>query len=321
MAHDHPIDIEALIDERKLGRFQIFVAVLCAAALLVDGFDTMAIGYVAPALIKAWGIDRAAMTPAFAAGQIGLMLGSMVVGPLADRFGRRPVMIYSCAAFGVLSLATMSVSSVSELVVLRFVTGFGLGGAMPNALALTSEYMPSRARITATMVMFCGFSIGAALGGWVVARLIAQHGWQVVFLIGGVIPLMLAVVLALLLPESLRYLAATRKHPHRLAAYVRRIAPGIDADGNTLYAIAEKKASGFVVRELFNDGRTRMTLLLWAITFMVLLDLNLLSSWLPTMLRDSGLPLETAATVVIGYQLGGTVGNVLLGRIVRCLPC
>jgi AAHS family 4-hydroxybenzoate transporter-like MFS transporter len=316
MTHEHPIDIEALIDQRTLGPFQIFVAALCAAALLVDGFDTMAIGYVAPALIKAWGIDRSAMTPAFAAGQIGLMLGSMVVGPLADRFGRRPVMIYSCVAFGLLSLATMSVSSVGWLIVLRFVTGFGLGGAMPNALALTSEYMPSRVRVTATMVMFCGFSIGAALGGWVVARLIAQHGWQVVFLIGGVIPLVLAVLLALLLPESLRYLASTGKHRKRLAAYVRRIAPGTDPDGRATYVMTERKTTGFVVRELFNDGRTRMTLLLWAITFMVLLDLNLLSSWLPTMLRDSGLPLEIAATVTIGYQLGGTVGNVLLGRFV-----
>jgi len=316
MPERHSIDLEALIDQRKLGGFQIFVAVLCAAALLVDGFDTMAIGYVAPALIKAWGIDRAAMTPAFAAGQIGLMLGSMVVGPLADRFGRRPVMVFSCVAFGLLSLATMRVTSVGELAVLRFLIGFGLGGGMPNALALTSEYMPSRVRVTATMVMFCGFSIGAALGGWAVAHLIVRHGWQVVFLIGGVIPLVLAVVLALLLPESLRFLAATGKHPRRLARCVRRIAPEADPEGRAAYVVTEKKAAGFVVRELFTEGRTRMTLLLWAITFMVLLDLNLLSSWVPIMLHDSGLSIETAAAVTIGYQVGGAFGNLLLGRFV-----
>ncbi|HEY4298158.1 MAG TPA: MFS transporter [Paraburkholderia sp.] len=316
MPDRYTIDLEALIDQSKLSRFQIFVAVLCAAALLVDGFDTMAIGYVAPALIKAWGINRAAMTPVFAAGQVGLMLGSMVVGPLADRYGRRPVMIFSCLAFGLLSLATMSATSVGELAVLRFLTGFGLGGGMPNALALTSEYMPSRVRVTATMIMFCGFSLGAALGGWAVAQLIVQHGWQAVFLIGGVIPLVLAVVLALLVPESPRYFAATGKHPERLARYVHRIAPDADPDSRATYVIAEKKVKGFVVRELFNDGRTRLTLLLWAITFMVLLDLNLLSSWLPVMLHDSGLRLETAATITIGYQIGGAFGNLLLGRFV-----
>lgn len=310
------IDLEALIDQRKLSRFQLFVAVLCAAALLVDGFDTMAIGYVAPALIKAWNINRAAMTPVFAAGQVGLMLGSMVVGPLADRYGRRPVMILSCVAFGLLSLATMSATSVGELAVLRFLTGFGLGGGMPNALALTSEYMPSRIRVTATMIMFCGFSLGAALGGWTVAQLIVRHGWQAVFLIGGVIPLVLAAVLALLVPESPRYYAATGKHAARLARYLRHIAPDVDPEGRATYVIAERQAQGFVVRELFNEGRTRLTLLLWTITFMVLLDLNLLSSWLPVMLHDAGLRLESAATVTIGYQIGGAFGNLLLGRFV-----
>jgi MFS transporter, AAHS family, 4-hydroxybenzoate transporter len=316
MSGQYSIDLERLIDQRKLSPFQILVAVLCAFALLVDGFDTMAIGYVAPALIKAWGIDRAAMTPAFAAGQIGLMAGSMVVGPLADKIGRRPVMIFCCVAFGLLSLLTMSVSSITGLIVLRFLTGLGLGGAMPNALALTSEYVPSRIRITVTMIMFCGFSIGAALGGLVVAQLIAVHGWQVVFLIGGIIPLTLALLLACFLPESLRYLAVSKRNPQRLAKYVRHIAPDADPSGLATYVVSERKVSGSVVRELFAEGRTKMTLLLWTITFMGLLDLNLLSNWLPTMLRDTGLHLETAATITIGYQLGGTVGTLLLGRFV-----
>jgi AAHS family 4-hydroxybenzoate transporter-like MFS transporter len=320
MSGHYSIDLERLIDERGLSPFQILVAVLCAFALLVDGFDTMAIGYVAPALIKTWGIDRAAMTPAFAAGQIGLMVGSMVIGPLADRLGRRPVMIFCCVAFGLLSLMTMSVTSITGLIVLRLLTGVGLGGAMPNALALTSEYVPSRIRITVTMIMFCGFSIGAALGGLVVARLIAVHGWQVVFLVGGIIPLVLAAVLAWLLPESLRYLAASGRHPRRLAKYVRRIAPDADPAGVATYVVNDRKVSGSVVRELFAEGRTRMTLLLWTITLMGLLDLNLLSNWLPTMLRDSGLRLETAATITIGYQLGGTLGTLLLGRFVDRHP-
>jgi AAHS family 4-hydroxybenzoate transporter-like MFS transporter len=320
MAGQHTIDIEKLIDERKLSRFQIFVAALCACALLVDGFDTMAIGYVAPALIKAWHINRAEMTPAFAAGQIGLMVGSLLVGPLADRIGRRPVAILCCVAFGIFSLLTMTVSSIQELVILRFLTGLGLGGAMPNALALTSEYVPSRIRITATMVMFCGFSIGAALGGLVVAKLIAEHGWQVVFLIGGIIPLVFAVVLAFFLPESLRYLAASKKHAKRLAQHVRRIAPDVDPLGDAVYVVADKKVTGSVVRELFAGGRKRTTLLLWTITFMSLLDLNLLSNWLPTMLHDGGLPIETAATIAIGYQVGGTFGTLLLGRFVDRYP-
>jgi AAHS family 4-hydroxybenzoate transporter-like MFS transporter len=170
------------------------------------------------------------------------------------------------------------------------------------------------------MIMFCGFSIGAALGGWVVAQLIVSHGWQVVFLIGGVIPLVLAAVLALFLPESPRFLVSTGKHPQRLVRYLNRLAPGTISPGGFVPLKAEKPATGLVVRDLFDDGRTRMTLLLWAITFMGLLDLNLLSSWLTTLLHDSGLSLETAATVTIGYQIGGTLGNVLLGRFVDRRP-
>ena len=183
---------------------------MCAAVLFLDGFDTQAIGYVAPALAKEWGLTtRAALGPVFSAGLFGLMIGALVFGPLADRVGRKTIIIFSTAAFGLGALATALAQDIPTLLVIRFLTGLGLGGAMPNTVAMTSEYNPQRRRATMVMIMFCGFSIGAALGGLLAADLIPRFGWRSVFLVGGIAPLIMVPMLAWRLPESVRFLAIT----------------------------------------------------------------------------------------------------------------
>ena len=193
------IDVPALIDRQKIGGFQVLVAALCAAVVFMDGFDAQAIGYVAPSISKAWSLKPGALGPVFGAGLFGLMLGALVCGPLADRIGRKAVIVGCTLSFGICALLTATADSLTSLLVWRFLTGFGLGGAMPNAIALTSEYSPQRSRATMIMVMFCGFSIGSALGGVLAAKLIPAFGWSAVFLVGGAVPIAFAPVLWLVL--------------------------------------------------------------------------------------------------------------------------
>ena len=167
-----PVDVAAFIEQQPVGRFQIGLLLTCAAVLFLDGFDTQAIGYVAPALAKEWGLTKGALGPVFSAGLFGLMIGALIFGPLADRIGRKKIIILSTLAFGIGTLATAFTGDVNTLLVIRFLTGLGLGGAMPNAVAMTSEFSPHRRRATMVMIMFCGFSVGAALGGLLAAALI-----------------------------------------------------------------------------------------------------------------------------------------------------
>ena len=190
-----PVDVAGYIDQQPVGGFQIKLLLTCAAVLFLDGFDTQAIGYVAPALAKEWGLTKAALGPVFSAGLFGLMIGALVFGPLADRIGRKKIIILSTLAFGIGTLATAFINDVNTLLLVRFLTGLGLGGAMPNAVAMTSEFSPHRRRATMVMIMFCGFSIGAALGGLLAAALIPQFGWRSVFIVGGVAPLLLVPIL------------------------------------------------------------------------------------------------------------------------------
>src|ERR1700716_1456313 len=178
-----PVDVAACIDRQPVGGFQIKLLLTCAAVLFLDGFDTQAIGYVAPALAKEWGLTKGSLGPVFSAGLFGLMIGALVFGPLADRVGRRKIIIFSTLAFGIGTLATSVIDDVDSLLAIRFLTGLGLGGAMPNAVAMTSEFSPRRRRATMVMIMFCGFSVGAALGGFLAAALIPHFGWRLVIIV------------------------------------------------------------------------------------------------------------------------------------------
>jgi AAHS family 4-hydroxybenzoate transporter-like MFS transporter len=315
---DNPsaVDVAAFIDAQPVGGFQVKLLLTCATVLFLDGFDTSAIGYVAPALVREWNIGKAALGAVGSAGLVGLMIGALLLGPLADRIGRRQIIIFSTLAFGVGTLVTALANDVNVLFVIRLLTGLGLGGAMPNTIALTSEFSPRRRRATMVMVMFVGFSIGAAAAGFLAAGLIPQFGWRSVFVVGGAAPLLLAPILAWRLPESVRFLALTGRADARVAELLSFIDPGAVFAAATRFVVDEPQLKGIPVQHLFGGGRTLATLLLWVVFFMSLLDLYFLSNWLPTVLNDLGASISVAAAIGSMLQVGGVVGTFALGSVI-----
>jgi AAHS family 4-hydroxybenzoate transporter-like MFS transporter len=310
------VDVAAFIDAQPVGAFQVKLLLTCATVLFLDGFDTTAIGYVAPALAKEWNVGKAALGPVFSAGLFGLMIGALVFGPLADRIGRKKIIIFSTLAFGIGTLVTSLVNDVNTLLAIRFLTGLGLGGAMPNTIALTSEFSPHRRRATMVMVMFVGFSIGAALGGLLAAALIPPFGWRSVFVVGGAAPLVLVPILAWRLPESVRFLALTGRADARVAELLAFVNAKAAFDAGTRFVVDEPALKGIPVQHLFRGGRTLATLLLWVVFFMSLLDIYFLSNWLPTVLNDLGASISEAAAIGSMLQVGGVVGTFALGSII-----
>jgi AAHS family 4-hydroxybenzoate transporter-like MFS transporter len=308
------LDVRRLIDERALGRFQLVIVVICGAIVFLDGFDAQIMGYVAPALRAELHVERSALGPALSSGLFGMMLGAMVFGPLADRVGRRPILIVCPLIFGLGSLLTTTAHSVESLVMFRLLTGFGMGGAMPNTIALTAEYVPRRVRASAVMTMFCGFSIGAAAVGWVAAALIPAPGWRSVFVVGGILPCVITGVTIAFVPESLRFLLRKPGGEQRARTHLAKIAP--DAPLSAALTFTEDGARpGFVVKQLFVAGRGLVTVLLWGMFFLNLLDLYFVNSWLPTVMKDVGISEQRAILITTLFQVGGTVGAIVLGRL------
>jgi AAHS family 4-hydroxybenzoate transporter-like MFS transporter len=279
------------LEDQALGRVHVLVASLCAAVVFIDGFDAQVMGFVAPALSAELHIPRIALGAVISSGTFGMMLGALAFGPIADRIGRKPVLVACALTFGLGSLLTATATTVTALTAFRIFTGFGMGGAMPNAIALTSEFMPARSRTSVVMTMFCGFSFGSACAGWVAAAVIRRFGWQSVFFIGGLTPLLLAVLLIAFLPESARFLASKRQGD-----------------------IAATRSSS--VLQLIEGGRAGVTFVLWTMFVMNLLNLWFLNNWLPVIMTDAGIRIETAALITSLFQIGGLIGSLALAGVV-----
>jgi len=303
------LNVQQFLDEQPFSRLQKRLLVLCFSIVAIDGFDTASIGFIAPALRAEWHLSALALAPLFGAGLFGLMAGALLFGPLADRYGRKPVLLGSVGFFGLACLLSSFADNLTMLLALRFLTGLGLGGAMPTTVTLTSEYCPQRRRAGLVTLMFCGFTIGSALGGLVAARLLDAVGWRGILVIGGVAPLVLLPVLAAALPESLRWLVLRGRDGGNIAA--RIAGPGAAVPRLT---VGDAKLPGSPVSQLFRPSLLKGTLLLWATFFMSLLIIYLLSSWLPTMLNGAGHSLSQASYISSAFQIGGTAGAVLLGR-------
>jgi MFS transporter, AAHS family, 4-hydroxybenzoate transporter len=309
------LDIAALIDNQPLAAFQIRVLVLVGSLVLLDGLDVQAIGFVAPALLRSWNIEPAALGPIFGAALLGMLAGSMGASVLADRVGRRPVLLGATFFFALCVLATAATRSVPQMVVLRFLTGVGMGGVISNAVTLASEYSPAARRASLQLIIACGFTAGAILGGLVAAVLIPRVGWRSVFVVGGLLPLALAFLLLRELPESLQLLLVQGADRARIQHWLRRLAPQITINSATVFVRAETAARSGSVVDLFRDGRAVRSVLLWAVSFANLLNLFFLSNWLPLLASRMGHSSLLAVLIGSSLQAGGIVGAFTLGPL------
>ena len=267
------INVTELVDRSPYGRLQWTTFTLCLLCLIVDGFDVQALGYTAPSLIRQWGVPGAALGPVCAAGNFGVLLGALFCSMLADRIGRRPVLIGATIFFAVMTLLTARATSIEQLLVLRLVAGIGMGTIIPNASALVAEYSPLRRRATMIMIVGVGFTAGAAVGGFIANALIPRFGWQSVFYFGGTVPIVLAIAMIVALPESLQLMVIRNKSRAKLATWLNQIDPRVNATATSEFVVREENKQGVPILHLFREGRAAATLLFWLVNFMNLLNL------------------------------------------------
>jgi AAHS family 4-hydroxybenzoate transporter-like MFS transporter len=308
------LDVQAFINAQPLSRYQWRVVILCFLIVFLDGLDTAAMGFIAPALSAEWGINRASLGPVMSAALIGMVFGALGSGPLADRFGRKVVLVAAVFLFGLFSLLSAYSSNIDQLLILRLLTGLGLGAAMPNATTLLSEYTPERLKSLLVTSMFCGFNLGMACGGFVSAKLIPAMGWHSLLMLGGILPLILTVVLMIWLPESARFLVVRNLGVDRIR---KVLAPISSQEVNAAkdFSVPEQKTvrSRNVLKVVFSGTYSAGTLLLWLTYFMGLVIVYLLTSWLPTLMRDSGASMEQSAFIGALFQFGGVLSAVGVG--------
>ena len=277
-----------------MSRQQLSTIILCGVVVVLDGFDTQCMGFLVPVISESLAIPLPQFGPVLSAALVGLMIAALGSGPIADRWGRRWVVIVSVIVFALFALLTARANTLGELVLYRFLTGLGLGGAMPNAVALTAEYTPRHLRAIVVGAIFVGMPAGAVIASAAAAVLIPLWGWRSVFVLGGVLPLALAVVLVARLPESTEWL-----------------------ESRTRGRAATR--DGVPVKQLFTEGRAAGTLLLWIPFFMNLLILYFVLSWLPSLLRQSRLPVSLGVQAVAAFSVGGMIGTLTQGHIMRAL--
>jgi AAHS family 4-hydroxybenzoate transporter-like MFS transporter len=308
------VNVQTMLNEHPFSVFQWVIFALCFCIVLLDGFDTAAIGYIAPSLIHEWGVAKPALAPVLSAALFGLAAGALLAGPLADGLGRKRVLVVSVTIFAAATLSSAFAPDLATLGVLRFVTGIGLGAAMPSAITLISEYCPDRRRAMLTSAMFCGFPIGAAFGGFLAAWMIPNFGWRSVLMLGGVTPLILALLLVFLLPESVRYMVARGQPVERVRAVIVRIV-GPAAQQMQRFVLTEttpvsNARSG--VSLVLSSSYVVGSIMLWVAYFMGLVIFYALINWMPILFKDAGLAPRTGILITALFPLGG-VGAIFGG--------
>jgi len=308
------VEIGELIDHSPLSPSRLLIVVLCAFVVLMDGYDIQTMALAVPSLVEEWGLESASFSLALSASVFGMLAGTAIVAPAGDRFGRRPLLIWGMTLVGLASIATAFSASPAHLVVWRLLTGIGLGMSLPNATALTSEYVPIKTRAFLISAMYISIALGALIAGFLAPVLIEAFGWRSIFLVGGILPLLIAVLLVAWIPESIRLLLTSRPDDRRVPAIIRRFLPGIDPAAVAVGSTEQVENRSVVA--LFVPEFWARTTLLWGIFALNLFVLFVLISWLPTILTDAGWTRDQALRGAVVIQAGGIVGGLIIARLV-----
>lgn len=311
----HEINVRQLLDSRGVGTYQKLVIFLCFLIVVMDGFDVVIMGFVGPSLKEAWQLSNNDLAPVLSAALFGLTFGALTAGPLGDRFGRRKVLIVSVFVFGLFTLLVACATQLWHMIAFRFIAGFAMGGIMPMVATLSKEYSPEHRSALLVTIVFAGFTVGAAGGGFLAAWLIPHWGWPSVFVFGGVIPLLLSIFMFFKLPESLAFMVHKGADRAEIRKVLEWCAPGSTTEHSTFYLPATNtvKSDESPIKTVLNQHYAKGTVLLWVIYFSHLFLVYLLGSWMPTMIKESGMTAAQASIISAMFQLGGPLGSVLLG--------
>jgi len=312
MAEAHQIQVSRLLDERGLSAFQIKLIVWSFFIVLIDGYDIAAIAFAAPHLVRAWGIPPAALGPVFSASLVGILFGSALFGWIGDRYGRKAALVGANLWFGVFTLAAAYASNLDQMFWLRLLAGLGIGGVIPNVVAINAESAPRHLRAILAIIAVGCVPIGGAIPGFVAATLVPQHGWQILFLIGGIAPLIIGAAAAFGLPESIKFMALHESRRPQMENLVAELSPGIAIPPNARFVIEDEKQLPPNPVYLFGEGLALITPLLWLLFALNLMGYFFLLSWTPTLLTAAKLPPANAALAGAVLQVGGTVGALAL---------
>jgi AAHS family 4-hydroxybenzoate transporter-like MFS transporter len=310
------VNVIELIDRHRVTGFQIGVLMLCMLVAALDGFDTQAIGYTAPAIAAVIHLPMPQFGQVGSAGLLGAALGALSFGPLADLFGRKWFTIVAMLIFAVFSYFTAQSASLDQLLAFRFFAGLGLGGVTPAFLAMGAELAPKRLRSIFVTVLFASFPAGGLIGSLTSAWVIPAFGWQMVFYIGTVAPVVIAIILAIFLPESVRFLLARGIRQDEVRRTLERIMPGEVPPGE-LVAPPDPAREGVPVKHLFMEGRAVPTVILWVPFFMVFMVLVTVTFWTPAVLHSVGFSLSAAALIVGLNNLGSVIASSISGWLVH----
>ncbi|QSO54124.1 MFS transporter [Alicyclobacillus curvatus] len=307
------VNVSELIDGNPLSGFQIGAILVCGVIAILDGFDIQVVSFVAPVLSSLWKTSAAAMGSVFSAGLFGLMIGALLSGPVADKIGRKWVVVASILLYGLFSVLTTLSAGVGQLVFFRFLTGLGLGGSMPNIIALTAEYAPEKVRKTMISVMFIGLPFGAVVGGILAQSMLPALGWKSLFYMGGVLPLVIGILAMALLPESIRFMVMKNERSDKVAKILRKIDRSGSVNEGSSFYLPEVKLEGVPVKHLVGRRYVANTVFLWIVFFMNLLIIYFVTNWVVTVLHSAGLPLSQAILGIVTLEGGGVVGGLVIG--------
>jgi benzoate transport len=312
---DPSLDIRDTIDRGEMSRFQLLAVALCVTLNMLDGFDVLVMSFTASEVAGEWRLKGAELGVLLSAGLFGMAGGSLFVAPWADRIGRRAAILLCLGLITAGMLASAFAQGPTQLVVLRVVTGIGIGGILASLNVITSEYSPLRWRSTAISLQVTGYPVGATIGGTIAAFLITRYGWRSAFLFGAVASGVMFPAVVRSLPESLDFLLSRRPPDalRRLNDLLRRM--GREELSQLPPPRAEAHADRNPVSRLFSPGAARSTLLVWASFFLVMFSFYFITSWTPKLLVAAGLSTGQGITGGVLLNLGGIVGGTLFGYL------